>query len=103
MTSELKCPFCGEELSPSCGYGIEVYMCPNLTCHEAPGYAEDGVWQALIHAKQDVKNLKEALCVVRNQYRLVKPRGFSPRGDMATLCAMGEVAEKALEQIEQKD
>lgn len=61
MTTKLKCPFCGEELSPSYGYGIEVYMCPNLTCHKAPGYAEDGVWQALIQAKQDLEVATKAL------------------------------------------
>lgn len=57
MSNKLKCPFCGEELSPSYGYGIEVYMCPNLTCHEAHGYAEDGVWQALIQSLKDRKEL----------------------------------------------
>lgn len=61
MTGKLKCPFCGEELSPSYGYGIEVYMCPNLTCHKAPGYAEDGVWQALIQAKQDLEIARKTL------------------------------------------
>lgn len=61
MTNKLKCPFCGEELEPTSGYGIGLYSCPNLTCHEAPGYAEDGVWQALIQAKQDLGIARKAL------------------------------------------
>lgn len=64
MINKLKCPFCGEELSPSSGYGIEVYMCPNLTCHKAPGYAEEGVWRALIQAKQDLEVATKVLNVV---------------------------------------
>lgn len=98
MTNKLKCPFCGEELSPSSGYGIEVYMCPNLTCHEAPGYAEEGVWQALIKAKQDFDILKKALISARDILYYCWDNYY-------TLAAKHEMEDidKTLTQIEQKE
>lgn len=98
MTSKLKCPFCGEELSPSCGYGIEVYMCPNLTCHEAPGYAEDGVWQALIRAKQDLKVAQKVL----NDAKQTLLYCWDVYDAHSAKCTAEDV-DKILEQIEQKD
>ncbi len=102
MTSKLKCPFCGWKLGRK---NINDRMCSNEKCVSWKGsfYGSEDLWQTLIQTKQDLEILKEALRIVRNQYLFVKPKGFSPRGDMATLCAMGEVAEKALKQIEQKD
>lgn len=106
MENALKCPFCGNNLRKLFNkYTAEPnqdFECGNYDCDLYGIEIPEFVWKSLAREKQDLGIAREALRVVRNQYRLVKPKGFSPRGDMATLCAMGEFAEKALEQIEHK-
>lgn len=60
MTSELKCPFCQQELREIYFNGVGVgYICPNPNCKKAEkikGNVE--FWQALIQAKQDLETAK---------------------------------------------
>lgn len=98
--SDVKCPICQNNLHK---INIVVSTCTNDKCKLWGSSIPNLVLKALTQAKHDLEIAKNGLRVVRTQYRLVKPRGFSPRGDMATLCAMGEFAEKNLEQIEHKE
>jgi hypothetical protein len=61
--SNVKCPFCGEELETMFGISESV-----LGCHKCRHIATIGVWQALIDGKkaQDaLKNVKEYYVIVR--------------------------------------
>lgn len=91
MTSELKCPFCGEELQRT--YEPEEYWCSNYSCGKPHPFNLQGtkeLWTALIQAKQDLEIARKALEELRGYKRLPPQTPWEI------------IAEKALAQIEHK-
>ena len=58
MTSKLKCPFCGKKLWYDEQDGI--YRCMKFECVMDYEGGTEQLWQALIQAKQDLKNARKA-------------------------------------------
>ena len=59
MTSKLKCPFCGEELTE---YPVWGFGCGNTNCACSEGVVgSEQLWLALIQAKQDLEIARKAL------------------------------------------
>lgn len=60
--TELKCPFCGEELDISNPQCVE---CKNDYCYPTSAYGSKDLWQALIDTK---KKLDEAIDLLKMLY-----------------------------------
>lgn len=90
--SELKCPFCQQELQEDVGYDGD-YSCPN--CKE-PYFGSPELWQELIRTRKALDVAVDALKWIDETYNL----------GMGYEAAIMEKCELALEQItalEQKD
>lgn len=97
MTSELKCPFCGEKLYSS----GDCYFCLNDDCVFCGFYFMKKRWnaiielkQALIQAKQDLEIARQALDWIGNNRLAENP---------VRVEQLRRHARNALEQIEHKE
>lgn len=58
MTSKLKCPFCGEELTE---YPVWGFGCGNTNCNKTDGVVgSEKLWQALIQSQKDLAESQQA-------------------------------------------
>ena len=83
MTSELKCPVCGEPL------GILLCDVDDFVCKKCRMTGDEKLWQALIQAKQDLEIAVDALNTIT----------ATPLNSRV----IHDAANKALEQIEHKE
>ena len=58
--SDMKCPFCGQELIEDVGYDGD-YSCPNC---KAPYFGSPELWQELIRTKKQLDVAVDALDVI---------------------------------------
>ena len=90
MTSNLKCPFCQQELRQD--YTGVMYCC-NDDCEQSTDwYGSPILWQAMIQAKQDLEIARKALENIVSDYEVDASNGW-----------LAANAKKALEQIEHKN
>ena len=68
MTSELVCPFCGEEIKIA-GERTTIMSCFNGECCGSGLYGEEAMWQALIQAKQDLEIATKVLEEISSHYQ----------------------------------
>lgn len=97
MTSELKCPYCGETLRQSKYIepltGRNPYFCDTHDCYPSECCAgTEELWQALIQSQRDLQTAVQALKTVR---RYTAINQFEPKTREAHF-----VSRKALKQIE---
>jgi ssDNA-binding Zn-finger/Zn-ribbon topoisomerase 1 len=57
--TELKCPFCGQELEKYYWHDLEYYACSNLTCDGYYMTATQDMWQAPIDTKKKLDDLSD--------------------------------------------
>lgn len=93
MTSELKCPFCGQELhkDPDGYYSCYTDNCSVMNAGGNGASGTESLWTALIQAKQDLKIARKAL----KDARILA-------GTHCIATAVKTI-DKALEQIEHKE
>ena len=114
MTSDMKCPFCQQELRNCCA-GV-IYTCSKPdSCPHEQCYGSKELWQALIQAKQDLEQSEKCCSAWETQALDYKAEVIALSGklEIATsalyeICNdyqedSSERAEKALEQIEHKE
>ena len=97
MTSELVCPFCGEEIKIA-GERTTIMSCFNGECCGSGLYGEEAMWQALIQAKQDLEITTKALEEISSHYQdeMGKPTFVDWYLSAKKMC---DCADKALETI----
>lgn len=94
--SKIKCPFCGQELKPYYGYGIELYSCSNLTCKGTDMKAEGDVWQELIRTKKQLNLAIKCINWTIDTFQ----KGLEHESDVVGCC---ELSLERIEELEQKD
>ena len=98
MTSKLKCPFCGKKLVQDRERSVLsiIYRCPDDKCFLKYGCAESDIWQALIQSQKDLEVARQALEYITKEHSVFADWVFKA-------VTMKNIAEKALEQIENKE
>ena len=87
MTSKLKCPFCGKELTE---YPVWGFGCGNTNCACSEGVVgSEQLWQALIQAKQDLEKAKAGFLNIRSWCGVSGLSGYVP-----TICEQQIKAKK---------
>lgn len=90
MTSELKCPFCQQEL---CQDYTGVMYCCNEDCEQsADWYGSQILWKALIQSQKDLDVARKALEKIVADYEVDASNGW-----------LAANAKQALEQIKHKE
>jgi len=92
--TELKCPICERDMvfieSPD---GFDVFVCTNSKC-KCCGYAGKNIWE-------HIANTKKKLDVAVSALKRIRFRGQHSKYECCQVS--GNIAEKALEQINQKE
>ena len=100
MSDILKCPYCGGILEQSSIFNLNSYACTDLICKGYYMTATKDMWQELITTKKKLDIAVDALKVYSSEsgnwwY------GYEFQGHYEDYA--GEYADKALEQINQKE
>lgn len=105
MTSELVCPFCGEELFVGDAFiDVQYANCRNPGCKQCGVVMPVEIWQALIQAKQDLEIARKALEEIKkvcDGCRWCDSNLYDPTPSDGRRIA--ETTNNALEQIEHKE